>query len=91
LIGFGPMLWQIARTTLTQRAAPPELLGRVSATIQVAVYGVRPLGAIAGGAIAQVWGPQAAIATAAACFAASTAAMALGRIGVGRPTVPTIG
>jgi predicted MFS family arabinose efflux permease len=91
LIGFGPMLWQIARTTLTQHAAPPELLGRVSATIQVAVYGVRPLGAIAGGAIAQVWGPQAAIATAAACFAASTMAMALGRIDAGRSGASPIG
>lgn len=81
LVGFGPMLWQVCRTTLTQRATPPALLGRVGATVQLAVYGVRPLGAIAGGTIALYAGPRAAIATAAACFAASTLVIVLSRAG----------
>jgi MFS family permease len=82
LVGFGPMLWQVCRTTLTQRATPPALLGRVGATVQLAVYGVRPLGALAGGLIALHAGPGAAIATAAACFAASTLVIVRSRAGL---------
>jgi predicted MFS family arabinose efflux permease len=82
LVGFGPMLWQVCRTTLTQRATPPALLGRVGATVQLAVYGVRPLGALAGGTIALHAGPAAAIATAAVCFAASTLVIVLSRAGL---------
>lgn len=82
LVGFGPMLWQVCRTTLTQRATPPALLGRVGATVQLAVYGVRPIGALAGGTIAMHAGPGAAIATAAACFAASTLVIVRSRAGL---------
>ncbi len=82
LVGFGPMLWQVCRTTLTQRATPPALLGRVGATVQLAVYGVRPLGALVGGLIALHAGPGAAIATAAACFAASTLVIVRSRAGL---------
>ncbi|MES2713839.1 MAG: MFS transporter [Pseudomonadota bacterium] len=71
LLGFGPMLWQIAQTSLRQSVTPPGLLGRVGATMQVAVFGVRPLGALAGGALAAWQGPQAAVWLAAIGFAAS--------------------
>ncbi|HWX49876.1 MAG TPA: MFS transporter [Roseomonas sp.] len=52
LLGFGPMLWQVVQTSLRQVVTPAALLGRVGATMQVAVFGVRPLGALAGGAVA---------------------------------------
>ncbi len=71
LLGFGPMLWQIAQTSLRQSVTPTGLLGRVAATIQVAVFGVRPLGALAGGALAAWQGPQAAVWLAAFGFIAS--------------------
>lgn len=71
LLGFGPMLWQIAQTGLRQSVTPPALLGRVGATMQVAVFGVRPVGALAGGALAAWQGPQAAVWLAALGFAAS--------------------
>jgi predicted MFS family arabinose efflux permease len=73
LLGFGPMLWQVAQTSLRQVVTPPELLGRVGATLQVAVFGVRPLGALAGGALAAGFGPEAALLLAAGGFAVSLA------------------
>ncbi|MBU0725278.1 MAG: MFS transporter [Alphaproteobacteria bacterium] len=72
LIGFGPMLWQVSQTSLRQIVTPPALLGRVGATMQVAVFGVRPLGALAGGAIATGFGLDAAMIAAALGFALST-------------------
>ncbi len=51
-----------------------ELMGRVTATIQVAIYGVRPLGALAGGAMAQGFGLDAALILVAIAFAASALA-----------------
>jgi predicted MFS family arabinose efflux permease len=71
LLGFGPMLWQIAQTSLRQSVTPAGLLGRVGATMQVAVFGVRPLGALAGGALAAWQGPQSAVWLAAFGFAVS--------------------
>lgn len=76
LLGFGPMLWQVAQTSLRQSVTPPGLLGRVGAVMQVAVFGVRPLGALAGGALATGFGLQAAIWLAAAGFALSLLAVA---------------
>jgi predicted MFS family arabinose efflux permease len=71
LIGFGPMLWLVMQTSVRQLVTPPALMGRVTATIQVAIYGVRPIGALAGGLAGQSAGLDAAIGLAAAAFAAS--------------------
>ncbi|MET0606762.1 MAG: hypothetical protein ABWZ80_09920, partial [Beijerinckiaceae bacterium] len=49
LIGFGPMLWLVTQTSLRQTVTPSDMMGRVGATIQVAIYGVRPLGALLAG------------------------------------------
>jgi MFS family permease len=83
LVGFGPMLWLICQTSIRQLVTPPELIGRVAATIQVAIYGVRPLGAFAGGAVAWAFGLDAAILLVLACFGLSLAVplvSALGRL-----------
>ncbi len=71
LIGFGPMLWLVMQTSVRQIVTPPALMGRVTATIQVAIYGIRPIGALASGGVAQVFGLEAAIVLVAAAFAAS--------------------
>jgi predicted MFS family arabinose efflux permease len=77
LLGFGPMLWLVCQTGLRQVVTPPALLGRVGAALQVAIYGVRPLGALAGGALAAAAGPEAAILLAALAFALSVAVVPL--------------
>ncbi|MDJ1156951.1 MFS transporter [Chelatococcus sp. SYSU_G07232] len=76
LIGFGPMCWLICQTSLRQLVTPAGLLGRVGATIQVAIYGVRPLGALAGGLVASSFGLDAAVGLVFAGFALSFAAIA---------------
>lgn len=72
LVGFGPMLWLICQTTVRQLVTPSALMGRVNATVQTAIYGVRPLGALAGGFVAAQAGLHAALLMIAAAFALST-------------------
>ncbi|WID95868.1 MFS transporter [Bosea vestrisii] len=61
LFGFGPILWFITQTTLRQAVTPQPLLGRVSATITTAMYGMRPLGALAGGLAGEWFGVETAM------------------------------
>ena len=85
LLGFGPMQWAIAQVSLRQAVTPPELLGRVGASLQLAIYGVRPLGALSAGAAMAAWGPGAGIALAGCAFLASflvSAASPLARLRV---------
>ncbi len=72
LVGFGPMLWLICQTTVRQLVTPEPMLGRVNATVQTAIYGVRPLGALAGGIVAAQAGLQAALLLIATSFVLST-------------------
>ena len=77
LVGFGPMLWLICQTTVRQLVTPAPMLGRVNATVQTAIYGVRPLGALAGGIVAAQAGLQAALLLIAASFVLSTLVIVL--------------
>ena len=71
------MLWLICQTTVRQLVTPAPLLGRVNATVQTAIYGVRPLGALAGGIVAAQAGLQAALLLIAAAFVLSTLVIVL--------------
>ncbi len=77
LVGFGPMLWLICQTTVRQLVTPSALMGRVNATVQTAIYGVRPLGALAGGLVAAHAGLHAALLLIAVSFALSTLVIVL--------------
>jgi predicted MFS family arabinose efflux permease len=74
LIGFGPMMWLVCQLSIRQAVTPRAMLGCVGATLQVAIYGVRPIGALAGGWLAGM-NPAWGIGLAGALFAASTAAV----------------
>ncbi len=75
LFGFGPILWFITQTTLRQAVTPQALLGRVSATITTAMYGMRPLGALAGGLAGERFGLETAIWLPVGLFGLSTLAI----------------
>lgn len=75
LFGFGPILWFIVQTSLRQAVTPKALLGRVSATLTTAMYGMRPVGALAGGLAGEWFGLQAAIWLPVVLFAFSTLAI----------------
>jgi predicted MFS family arabinose efflux permease len=81
LVGFGPMMWLICQTGIRQIVTPTAMLGRVGAVLQVAIYGVRPLGALAGGALAAAQGPAAGLWLAGAGFAASVLVVAVSGLG----------
>lgn len=72
-IGFGPSMWLIAQNSVRQLVTPPALLGRVNAVIQTAIYGIRPLGALIGGAVAGSAGAEVGIVFVALAFFASFA------------------
>jgi predicted MFS family arabinose efflux permease len=74
LVGFGPMLWLVCQTSVRQIVTPSLLLGRVGGVIQAAIYGIRPLGALAGGTVAATLGFSAALWLVLACFTLSFAA-----------------
>jgi predicted MFS family arabinose efflux permease len=48
---FGTSLYNINQLSFRQRLCPPNLLGRMNATIRFVVSGVSPVGALAGGLI----------------------------------------
>lgn len=75
LCGFGPILWSIVQTSLRQAVTPQALLGRVSATLTTATFGMRPLGALAGGLAGEWLGLEAAMLLPVALFALSTLAI----------------
>jgi predicted MFS family arabinose efflux permease len=76
MLGFGPMMWLVCQTSIRQIVTPGHLIGRVSAAVQLAVYGVRPLGAVLGGLAATRFGPDAALVASAVAFAVSFAVVA---------------
>jgi len=75
LFGFGPILWSIVQTSLRQAVTPQALLGRVSATLTTATYGMRPIGALAGGLAGEWLGLQTAMLLPVFLFALSTLAI----------------
>jgi MFS family permease len=49
--GFGAVLYQVSQVTLRQLITPPEMQGRVNATMRVIEWGALPMGALSGGAL----------------------------------------
>ncbi len=71
LLGFGPAMWLIAQNSVRQLVTHPNMLGRVNAVIQTAIYGIRPLGALVGGGIVGLFGAQTGIVFVLLAFTAS--------------------
>ena len=70
VVFFGAVVYNVAQVSFRQLLCPPELLGRMNATMRFLVWGTMPLGALAGGAIAASAGPRAALWVCAAGFLA---------------------
>jgi predicted MFS family arabinose efflux permease len=81
LLGFGPILWFICQNTIRQLVTPQGLLGRVGAVIQIALYGVRSIGALAAGKIAVIYGTDLTLWLIVGLFALSTLAIPLSALG----------
>jgi MFS family permease len=66
-IGFGAgvVLYNITQVSFRQGLCPPELLGRMNATMRFLVWGTLPLGGVIGGALGTLVGVRAALLVAA--------------------------
>jgi hypothetical protein len=53
---FGVVVYNIVQVSFRQRLCPPQLLGRMNASVRFLVSGVLPFGALAGGALGSVIG-----------------------------------
>ncbi|MGH2561671.1 MAG: MFS transporter [Thermomicrobiales bacterium] len=62
LFSFGQMNFGVNASTLRQTLVPDRMVGRVLGTYQFLSWGMRPVGALAGGAIAQALGLRVALA-----------------------------
>ncbi|WP_030062147.1 MFS transporter [Streptomyces novaecaesareae] len=65
---FGAVAYNVAQVSFRQSVCPPELLGRMNATMRFLVWGTMPLGALGGGLVADAAGPRAALWLCAAGF-----------------------
>jgi MFS family permease len=61
IIGFGWVTQNATSNTLVQAIVPDELRGRVMGAYTLMFFGTAPFGALLAGALAQAWGPSAAI------------------------------
>ncbi len=90
-LGLFSPAWGINGGSLQQAVTPDRLLGRVNATQQIALFGINPIGAVVGGAVASVVGLQATLTIAAAgaaltaLYLAMTPVRGLREIPVGEP------
>ncbi|GAB2485378.1 MFS transporter [Nocardiopsis aegyptia] len=60
--GVGIAVWNVITVSLRQRAVPAALLGRVNSAYRLLAWGTMPLGAAAGGLLAQLLGVRAVFA-----------------------------
>jgi MFS family permease len=58
---FGQIVYAITSVTLRQRLCPPDLLGRVTATMRFLIMGLFPLGAFLGGVLGSLVGVRATL------------------------------
>lgn len=61
VVFFGAVVYNVAQVSFRQTLCPPRLLGRMNATLRFLMWGTLPLGALAGGAVADGLGARAAL------------------------------
>jgi MFS family permease len=57
--GFAVTMWNVVTVTMRQRVVPDDMLGRVNSAYKMLGWGMIPLGALAGGLVAQAAGLRA--------------------------------
>jgi MFS family permease len=61
LMFVGILVYNITMSAFRQSYCPPQLLGRVVASMRFVVFGTMPVGALTGGVLADALGPRAAV------------------------------
>lgn len=73
--GLTNALWNVVAVSLRQRITPDRILGRINSSYRLLAWGTRPLGAAAGGLLAELLGLPAVFAVAAAVILATLIGM----------------
>jgi MFS family permease len=73
--GLTNALWNVVAVSLRQRITPDRILGRINSSYRLVAWGTRPLGAAAGGLLAELLGLRAVFAIAAALILATLVGM----------------
>ncbi|MHB8440010.1 MAG: MFS transporter [Acidimicrobiales bacterium] len=58
LSSYGAVTYNINQVSYRQRLCPPELLGRMNATMRFIVWGTMPIGAVVGGVLGSAFGTR---------------------------------
>ncbi|WP_438295293.1 MFS transporter [Streptomyces sp. HUAS TT7] len=61
VVFFGAVVYNVAQVSFRQTLCPPRLLGRMNATLRFMMWGTLPLGALAGGTVADASGARTAL------------------------------
>lgn len=75
--GVSIVVWNVITVSLRQRITPNRLLGRLNSSYRLVAWGTRPLGAAAGGLLAQAFGLRPVFAIMAGVTLALVAAMTI--------------
>jgi MFS family permease len=75
--GIGVSIWNVITVSLRQLVTPGHLLGRVNSAYRLVAWGTMPLGAVAGGLLAQLVGLQAVFVVMAAVSLSMLAGMTI--------------
>jgi MFS family permease len=73
--GLTNALWNVVAVSLRQRITPDRILGRINSSYRLVAWGTRPLGAAAGGLLAELLGLRAVFGIAAALILATLLGM----------------
>lgn len=60
-MSFGIVVYNVGQVSIRQQLCPPELLGRMNASVRFLVWGILPLGSITGGALGEWLGIRGAL------------------------------
>ncbi|MCQ8834845.1 MFS transporter [Streptomyces malaysiensis] len=66
VLNYGLILYNVAQISFRQQECPPEMMTRMNATVRFLIWGVLPLGGMAGGALGDWAGARTGLAVAAA-------------------------
>jgi MFS family permease len=72
LVSVGVVIYNVSQISFRQATTPPDMLGRMNATMRFLVWGTMPLGGVLGGAMGELFGVRAAVWVGAVGLALST-------------------
>ncbi|MFD7785602.1 MFS transporter [Streptomyces nojiriensis] len=79
-MSFGIVVYNVGQVSIRQQLCPPELLGRMNASVRFLVWGILPLGSITGGALGEWLGIREALLVGGAGMSAGVLWLVLSRL-----------